>query len=109
MTRQDYILHLDHLRQGVQRLIDEDRRHKELNGPLVGATMLEEDRAKKTQKMFEDLTIRLYEDAGVSEKVRTDKLLAGDVEQSELTFPDISEMDDDSDAKSKGRKKGRAK
>lgn len=111
MTRQDYILHLDHLRQGVQRLIDEDRRHKELNGPLVGATMLEEDRAKKTQKMFEDLTIRLYEDAGVSEKVRTDKLMAGDLEQAEFTLPTIPDNEDGAgtEAKPKGRKKGGAK
>ena len=86
MTRQDYIHHLDMLRKGVLKLMDYDRQQKDLNGPLVGATDIEQDRAEKTQKMFENLSIRLYEDAGVSEKVKNDKLLAGDMEQAELTF-----------------------
>ena len=111
MTRQDYIMHLDSLRQGVQDLMEKDKRYKDLNGPLVGATMLEEDRAKKTQKMFEDLTIRLYEDAGVSEKVRTDKLMSGDLEQAEFTLPPIPDNEEGAgtEAKPKGRKKGGAK
>ena len=87
MTRQDYIMHLDMLRRGVLKLMEFDKKEKDLNGQLVGATTLEDDRAKKTQKMFEDLTVRLYEDAAVSEKVKHEKLLAGDIEQAELTFP----------------------
>ena len=88
MTRQDYIFHLDHLRKGVLELIAFDKRQKDLNGPLAGPTSLEMDRAKKTQKMFEDLSVRLYEDAGVSEKVKSEKLTNGDFEQAEITFPD---------------------
>lgn len=84
MTRQDYINHLDALRRGVLKLMKFDKKEKDLNGPLVGATTLEDDRAKKTQKMFEDLTVRLYEDAAVSEKVKIEKLEAGDMEQAEM-------------------------
>lgn len=84
MTRQDYINHLDALRRGVLKLMEFDKKEKDLNGPLVGATTLEDDRAKKTQKMFEDLTVRLYEDAAVSEKVKIEKLEAGDMEQAEM-------------------------
>lgn len=74
MTRQDYINHLDALRRGVLKLMEFDKKEKDLNCPLVGATTLEDDRAKKTQKMFEDLTVRLYEDAAVSEKVKIEKV-----------------------------------
>jgi len=88
MTRQDYIMHLDRLRAGVLELIGYDKKKKDLDGPLIGATLLETDRAKKTQKMFEDLATRLYEDAGVSEKVKGEKLQAGDLEQAEMTFTD---------------------
>ena len=88
MTRQDYIFHLDHLRKGVLELIKFDDKQKDLNGSLVAPTTLEMDRAKKTRKMFEDLSVRLYEDAGVSEKVKGEKLLAGEFEQAEITFPD---------------------
>jgi len=88
MTRQDYIMHLDTLRRGVLKLMEFDRKQRDLNGPLVGATTLEDDRAKKTQKMFDDLTVRLYEDAAVSEKVKIEKLKAGDMEQAEMTFTD---------------------
>ena len=52
MTRQDYINHLDALRRGVLKLMEFDKKEKDLNGPLVGATTLEDDRAKKTQKML---------------------------------------------------------
>lgn len=109
MTRQDYILHLDRLRAGVVELIGYDRKKKELDGPLVGATTLEDDRAKKTQKMFEDLAVRLYEDAGVSEKVKGEKLQAGDLEQAEITFTEeMAEKMADGMAKV-GKKKGGAK
>ena len=87
MTRQDYIFHLDHLRKGVIELMNYDADHKAHNGALAGATSHEEDRAKKTEKMFQDLAIRLYEDAAISERVKQDKIKAGDLEQAEITFP----------------------
>lgn len=87
MTRQDYIYHLDALRKGVLKIIAFDREEKDKNGGLSKPTSLEQERAKKTQKMFDDLVVRLYEDAAVSEKIKHEKLLAGDIEQAELTFP----------------------
>ena len=109
MTRQDYIMHLDGLRRGVLKLIEFDRKQKDLNGPLVGATTLEDDRAKKTQKMFEDLVVRLYEDAAVSEKVKIEKLESGDMEQAEMTF--TAEMAERAaeDMEKRARRKGGAK
>lgn len=114
MTRQDYINHLDRLRAGVSDLISFDKKHKDLNGPLVGATPLEEDRAKKTRKMFDDLEVRLYEDAGVSEKVRQEKCAAGDVEQSEISFAaetlaNVTEIKEEDAAPKKSKKRGGAK
>lgn len=117
MTRQDYIMHLDTLRRGVLKLKEFDRKQRELNGPLVGATLLEDDRAKKTQKMFENLVTRLYEDAGVSEKVKQEKLMNGEPEQAEISFADVpadTPKEDDAKpakggAKSRGKKKGGAK
>lgn len=107
MTRQDYINHLDALRRGVLKLMEFDKKEKDLNGPLVGATTLEDDRAKKTQKMLEDLTVRLYEDAAVSEKVKIEKLEAGDMEQAEITFPDVPA--EEPKAEKPAKKKGGAK
>ena len=111
MTRQDYIFHLDHLRKGVLELIKFDDKQKDLNGSLVAPTTLEMDRAKKTRKMFEDLSVRLYEDAGVSEKVKGEKLLAGEFEQAEITFPDTPEKEEAKPAKptKATKKKGGAK
>ena len=107
MTRQDYINHLDALRRGVLKLMEFDKKEKDLNGPLVGATTLEDDRAKKTQKMFDDLTVRLYEDAAVSEKVKIEKLESGDMEQAEIAFTaEMAERADESMAKSLKRKGG---
>lgn len=109
MTRQDYIMHLDGLRRGVLKLIEFDRNQKDLNGPLVGATTLEDDRAKKTQKMFEDLVVRLYEDAAVSEKVKIEKLESGDMEQAEMTFTDEMAERAAEDMEKRARRKGGAK
>ena len=106
MTRQDYIMHLDTLRRGVLKLKEFDRKQRELNGPLVGATLLEDDRAKKTQKMFEDLTTRLYEDAAVSEKVKIEKLEAGDMEQAEMTFTDEMAEKAAEDMEKRAKRKG---
>ena len=78
MTRQDYICHLDALRKGVLKVMAFDHEEKDKNGGLSKPTSLEQERAKKTQKMFDDLLVRLYEDAAVSEKVKHEKLLAGD-------------------------------
>ena len=88
MTRQDYINHLDALREGVLKLIEWHNKQFELRGNLNAPTVLEDDRSKKTQKMFDDLAVRLYEDAGVSEKVKQEKLMAGDLEQAEMSFTD---------------------
>ena len=109
MTRQDYINHLDTLRRGVLKLMDFDKKQRDLNGPLVGATTLEGDRAKKTQKMFEDLTVRLYEDAAVSEKVKIEKLEAGDMEQAEMTFTDEMLEKAADDMEKRAKRKGGAK
>ena len=109
MTRQDYINHLDTLRRGVLKLMEFDRKQRDLNGPLVGATTLEDDRAKKTQKMFDDLTVRLYEDAAVSEKVKIEKLEAGDMEQAEMTFTDEMAEKASEDMEKRAKKKGGAK
>lgn len=107
MTRQDYINHLDALRRGVLKLMEFDKKEKDLNGPLVGSTTLEDDRAKKTQKMFDDLTVRLYEDAAVSEKVKIEKLDAGDMEQAEIAFTaEMAERAAESMVKSAKRKGG---
>ena len=113
MTRQDYIIHLDKLRQAVVEIIAHDRRYKELNGDINQPTALEEDRAKKTGKMFDDLVVRLYEDAAVSEKVKQEKLLKGEFEQAEISFPDIPDREEEEPKAEKpakaAKKKGGAK
>lgn len=109
MTRQDYINHLDALRKGVSKIIKFDREEKDKNGGLSNPTPLEEERAKKTQKMLDDLVVRLYEDAAVSEKVKQEKLLAGDLEQAELTFPDEMAEKAAEDMEKRAKKKGGAK
>lgn len=113
MTRQDYIFHLDKLRQAVVEIINHDRKCKELNGDINQPTALEEDRAKKTGKMFDDLVVRLYEDAAVSEKVKQEKLLKGEFEQAEISFPDIPEKKEEEPKAEKpakaAKKKGGAK
>lgn len=91
MTRQDYIFHLEHLRQGVIDLMSYDMDYVKRHGKLANPTTLEEDRAKKTQKMFDDLVTRLYEDGAVSGRVKQDKIAAGELEQAEITFPDTFE------------------
>lgn len=86
MTRRDYINHLDALRKGVIKIIAFDRNERQNNGGLAGPTSHEDERGKKTQKMFDDLVTRLYEDAAISEKIMQEKILAGDLEQAEITF-----------------------
>ena len=101
MTRQDYIYHLDALRKGLLELMQFDAKTKKRLGALSNPELLEMDRAKKTAKMFDDLAVRLYEDGAVSERIRQEKLMRGDVEQSEITFPE--------DEHTSGKKKGGAK
>lgn len=107
MTRQEYILHLDHLRKGVIDLMDYNMDYVRRHGKLANPTILEEDRAKKTQKMFDDLVIRLYEDGAVSERVKQDKIAAGEFEQAEISFPDTFEEAEaeEAEAETKSRKR----
>ena len=107
MTRQDYIFHIDQLRQAVIEIMNHDAKYRQNNGNLNAPTVLEEDRAKKTQKMFEDLVTRLYEDAAVSEKVKQEKLKNGDFEQSEIIFHDVPA--EEPKAEKTAKKKGGAK
>lgn len=101
MTRQDYIYHLDALRKGLLELMQFDAKTQKRLGKLTNPEILEEDRAKKTAKMFDDLAVRLYEDGAVSERIRQEKLMRGDVDQSEITFPEVEHTS--------GKKKGGAK
>ena len=107
MTRQDYILHIDHLRQAVIEIMNHDAKYRKDNGNLNAPTVLEGDREKKTQKMFEDLVTRLYEDAAVSEKVKQEKLKNGDFEQAEIIFHDVPA--EEPKAEKPAKKKGGAK
>lgn len=107
MTRQDYIFHLDQLRQAVIEIMNHDAKYRKDNGNLNAPTVLEGDREKKTQKMFEDLVTRLYEDAAVSEKVKQEKLKNGDLEQSEIIFHDVPA--EEPKAEKTAKKKGGAK
>ena len=109
MTRQDYINHLDALRKGVSKIIKFDREEKDKNGGLSMPTRLEDERAKKTQKMFDDLVVRLYEDAAVSEKIKHEKILAGDLEQAEITFTTEMAEKMAEDMEKRAKKKGGAK
>ena len=86
MTRHDYIYHLDALRKGLLELMAFDAKTQKRLGKLTNPEILEEDRAKKTEKMLEDLAVRLYEDGAISERVKTERLLAGDSEQAEFSF-----------------------
>ena len=86
MTRQDYILHLDKLRSRVLEIIEFDLSEKKIAGELAGPTSLELERSKKTQKMLHGLVQRLYEDAGISMKVKQDKILCGELDQAEISF-----------------------
>ena len=109
MTRKDYIGHLDALRKGVLKIIDFDRNERQNNGGLAGPTSHEDERGKKTQKMFDDLVTRLYEDAAISEKIMQEKILAGDLEQAEMTF--TAEMAEKAaeDMEKRAKRKGGAK
>ena len=107
MTRQDYIFHLDQLRQAVIEIMNHDAKYRKDNGNLNAPTVLEGDRAKKTQKMFEDLVTRLYEDAAVSEKVKQEKLQNLEFEQAEIMFPDVPA--EEPKAEKTAKKKGGAK
>ena len=53
-------------------------------GKLTKATTLEEDRNKKTIKMMDELATRLYEDGAISQRIREEKIRAGEPEQEEM-------------------------
>lgn len=84
MTRRDYIAHLETLRRDVCAIIAFDAAMVADNGTLTEPTPLEEERAKKTHKMMEDLAVRLYEDGAISSRVQTER--SGIPEQSEMNF-----------------------
>lgn len=86
MTRADHISHLDTMRKAVIEIINYHYKTIGDNGKLAKPTELEEERAKKTEKMLHDLETRLYEDGAISERVKTEKMLAGDTEQAEFSF-----------------------
>lgn len=104
MTRQDYIYHLDALRKGLLELMQFDAKTQKRLGKLTNPEILEEDRAKKTAKMFDDLSVRLYEDGAVSERIRNEKLLNGEAEQSEMAFTE-EPVPEKTNGKKKGGKK----
>lgn len=86
MTRSEYIAHLEVMRTDVMDILGNHYKVLKAKGKLAKATNLEEDREKKTIKMMEDLATRLYEDGAISQRIRDEKILAGEPEQEEMDF-----------------------
>lgn len=86
MTRTEYIAHLEVMRTDVIAILRNHYKVLESKGQLAKATTLEEDRNKKTLKMMEDLSTRLYEDGAISQRIRDEKFRAGEPEQEEMDF-----------------------
>ena len=84
MTRSEYIAHLDVMRMDLVAIISNHYKVLQAKGKLTKATNLEEERNKKTLKMLEDLSTRLYEDGAISQRIREEKILAGEPEQEEM-------------------------
>lgn len=84
MTRSEYIVHLDAMRMDLVAIISNHYKVLQAKGKLTRATNLEEERNKKTLKMLEDLATRLYEDGAISQRIREEKILAGEPEQEEM-------------------------
>lgn len=84
MTRSKYIAHLEVMRTDVMAILGNHYKVLKAKGKLTKATNLEEDREKKTIKMMEDLATRLYEDGAISQRIRDEKILAGEPEQEEM-------------------------
>lgn len=79
MTRLQYIQKLANLRETIH-----DAYLDFLKAKCEDASMIETDRRKKTGKMFEDLTMRLFEDEAISQKIKFDKWEKGEGEQRGL-------------------------
>jgi hypothetical protein len=84
MTRSEYIAHLEVMRTDVMAILSNHYKVLQAKGKLTKATNLEEERNKKTLKMLEDLATRLYEDGAISQRIRDEKILAGEPEQEEM-------------------------
>ena len=84
MTRTEHIAHLEVMRMDVMAILGNHYKMLEAKGKLTKATNLEEDRNKKTIKMIEDVATRLYEDGAISQRIREEKILAGEPEQEEM-------------------------
>lgn len=85
MTRNKYISHLDEMYAAVMNLIKLDAEAHRLHGQYKPGG-IEEDRAKKTEKMVLDLATRFYEDGAISRRIREENLLNGRGEQDEFDF-----------------------
>ena len=86
MTRTEYIAHLEVMRTDVISILNNHYNVLKAKGRLTKATYLEEERNKKTLKMLEDLSTRLYEDGAISQRIRDEKIRAGEPEQEEMDF-----------------------
>lgn len=85
MTRSDYIEMVESLRHGINRLISERKGFLDEKGGLTDAKLIEINRAQKTEKMMNDLAVRLYEDGAVSERIRNETYIRGG-EQMEIDY-----------------------
>lgn len=84
MTRTEYIAHLEVMRTDVMAILGNHYKVLNAKGKLTKATTLEEDRNKKTIKMMDELATRLYEDGAISQRIREEKIRAGEPEQEEM-------------------------
>lgn len=118
MNRRAYIRSLDALREEVAAI---GREYVEAT--LASASEIERDRRKKTDKLFADLVMRLFEDAAVTLKIFEANEAAGIGEQAvfdlrgaepeqtqEPPTPETAEPTDadDKPAKKSSKKKGGA-
>ena len=101
MNRREYIQHLDSLRAKLGDLGAEFAR-----ASLVGPTLHEMDREKKTMKTFEDLSLRLFEDAAVVFKTLQQHEANGIGEQGVLDIDEDDLLEEAEVGKKKPGKKG---
>lgn len=83
MTRNQYINHLDKMYAAVMEVIKLQADTQKTYGTFHTGG-LEDERAKKTEKMLLDLAQRYYEDGAVSRRIREEHLERGEAEQDEL-------------------------
>ena len=88
MTRTEYIAHLEVMRTDVLNILGNHYKVLKAKGKLAKATNLVEERNKKTLKTLEDLATRLYEDGAISQRIREERMRAGEPEQEEMDFAD---------------------